>query len=96
VPFTIVRPAVIESADTYPFAGWNEGINTSAPIIYMALKGQVQFPADPRLCLDIIPVDMVAAGMIASLVELSKARRRRCTSTARPTRTRARWCATSS
>jgi long-chain acyl-CoA synthetase len=70
VPFTIVRPAVIESADTYPFAGWNEGINTSAPIIYMALKGQVQFPADPRLCLDIIPVDMVAAGMIASLVEL--------------------------
>jgi long-chain acyl-CoA synthetase len=70
VPFTIVRPAVIESAVEYPLCGWNEGINTSAPIIYMAMKGQMQLPGSHDVHLDIIPVDMVASGMIASLAEL--------------------------
>lgn len=70
VPYTIVRPAVVESSQEYPFPGWNEGINTSAPILYMASKGQVQFPSDKHVHLDIIPVDMVCAGMIASLAEL--------------------------
>jgi long-chain acyl-CoA synthetase len=74
VPFTIVRPAVIESSVTFPFAGWNEGINTSAPFLYMASKGQVQFPGDPAVHLDIIPVDMVASAMIASLAELLEGR----------------------
>ena len=70
VPFTIVRPAVVESSCDYPFPGWNEGINTSAPFIYMALKGQSQFPADESVNLDIIPVDFVCSGMIAALAEL--------------------------
>lgn len=70
VPFTIVRPAVIESSVKFPFAGWNEGINTSAPFLYLASKGQVQFPGDHDVHLDIIPVDMVTSGMIASLCEL--------------------------
>jgi long-chain acyl-CoA synthetase len=70
VPFTIVRPAVVESSCTYPFPGWNEGINTSAPMLYMASQGQVQFPADGRCHLDIIPVDMVTSGMLVSLAEL--------------------------
>ncbi|HHH11528.1 MAG TPA: hypothetical protein ENK23_05580, partial [Sorangium sp.] len=70
VPYTIVRPAVIESASEYPFPSWNEGINTSAPFLYMALKGQIQFPNDPAVHLDIIPVDMVASGMLASMAEL--------------------------
>ncbi len=70
VPFTIVRPAVIESSCEYPKVGWNEGVNTSAPFIYMALQGHVRFPGDPRCHLDIIPCDMVTSGMIASLCEL--------------------------
>ena len=70
VPFTIARPAVVESSMDFPFPGWNEGINTSAPMLYMAAQGQVQFPGDPNVHLDIIPVDMVCAGMIASLAEL--------------------------
>lgn len=70
VPFTIVRPAVVESSVEFPFPGWNEGINTSAPYLYMAMKGQVQLPGAKDVCLDIIPVDMVCAGMIASLAEL--------------------------
>jgi len=61
---------VIESSCFYPHPGWNEGINTSAPFLYMASKGQVQFPGDHSVHLDIIPVDMVTSGMIASLAEL--------------------------
>jgi long-chain acyl-CoA synthetase len=70
VRYTIVRPAVIESSCVFPFPGWNEGINTSAPFIYMAMSGQVQIPGDHDVHLDIIPVDMVTSGMIASLCEL--------------------------
>ena len=44
VPFVIARPAVIESALRYPKVGWNEGINTSAPLIYLAVKGPIFFP----------------------------------------------------
>jgi long-chain acyl-CoA synthetase len=68
--FTIVRPAIIESSSAYPFPGWNEGINTSAPYLYMAGKGQVQLPGRPDVNLDFIPVDMVASGMMAALAEL--------------------------
>jgi len=62
---TIVRPAIVESSVTYPFAGWNEGFNTTAPLIYLFYKGQRQIVANDTN-LDIIPVDMVAAGMIAA------------------------------
>src|SRR5438477_4176854 len=61
----IVRPSIVESAKSYPFPGWNEGFTTTAPIIFMTLKGQRQIPANPNLILDIIPVDQVAAVMLA-------------------------------
>ena len=70
VPFVIARPAVIESALRYPRVGWNEGINTSAPLIYLAVKGPIVFPKEEDTCLDIIPVDQVAAGMTLTLAEL--------------------------
>lgn len=62
---SIVRPSIVESAKTYPFPGWNEGFTTTAPIIFMALKGQRQIPANEKLVLDITPVDQVAAVMLA-------------------------------
>ncbi|MGC6509000.1 MAG: AMP-binding protein [Myxococcota bacterium] len=68
--FTIVRPAVIESSMDYPKAGWNEGINTSAPLIYLINQGPLGVPATDESVLDIIPVDQVAIGMILSLAEL--------------------------
>ncbi len=43
----------------------------------MASKGQVQFPGDRDVRLDIIPVDMAASGMIASLAELIEGTRAR-------------------
>src|SRR6267142_774328 len=61
----IVRPSIVESAKSYPFPGWNEGFTTTAPIIFMALKGQRQIPANKQLILDITPVDQVAAVMLA-------------------------------
>jgi long-chain acyl-CoA synthetase len=69
LPFTIARPACCESTDTFPLVGWNEGINTSAPLMYLMMKGLVQVPAR-HTPLDFIPTDMVTAGMILALAEL--------------------------
>jgi len=66
VRVAIVRPAIVESAVSYPFSGWNEGFNTTAPLIFMVLRGHLQIPAHRRTVLDLIPVDMVAAGLVAA------------------------------
>ena len=70
LPFTIVRPAVIESSLEFPMVGWNEGINTSAPLIYLINQGPLGVPAGEDSVLDVIPVDQVAYGMVLSLAEL--------------------------
>lgn len=62
---SIIRPSIVESAMSYPFPGWNEGFTTTAPIIFLIRKGQTQIPADPKLILDITPVDQVASVMLA-------------------------------
>ncbi len=66
----IVRPAVVESALGFPRTGWNEGITTSAPIMYLSMKGMTGMPATDDAVLDIVPVDCVAAGMTLALAEL--------------------------
>jgi long-chain acyl-CoA synthetase len=62
--YALVRPAIVESALRFPFPGWNEGFTTSAPLVFMGLKGQRVFPAEHKLVLDLIPVDLVAAGIL--------------------------------
>lgn len=69
VPFTIARPACCESTIEFPFPGWNEGIGTSAPIIFLAMKGHRSI-AGRDVILDFIPADVVCAGMIITLAEL--------------------------
>jgi len=69
LPFTIVRPAVVESTLKYPFPGWNEGINTSAPLIYILREGGLQIPGSSNY-LDVIPCDLVVGGLTAALGEL--------------------------
>ncbi len=64
VPVTIVRPAVVESSVRYPFPGWNEGFNTTAPLMYLMLKGHRSVPVGKDAALDIISVDFIAAGML--------------------------------
>jgi thioester reductase-like protein len=59
----IVRPSIVESSTRSPFAGWNEGINTSGPLSYLLGTNFRQLPTNERKCLDVIPVDMVCRGM---------------------------------
>ncbi|MCP9493001.1 MAG: AMP-binding protein [Pyrinomonadaceae bacterium MAG19_C2-C3] len=66
---SIVRPSIVESANEFPFPGWNEGFTTTAPLIFITLKGQTQIPVNENLILDITPVDQVAAVMLAVAAE---------------------------
>jgi long-chain acyl-CoA synthetase len=62
----LVRPSIVESSNKYPFAGWNEGFTTTAPLILIALRGQPIIPVNEKLVLDIIPVDMVAGVILGA------------------------------
>lgn len=75
--YAIVRPSIVESAQHYPFPGWNEGFTTSAPIIYAAIKGQAVLPAGDKAVLDMIPVDQVAGSLIAITAQQLRTRERR-------------------
>ncbi|HEY1955405.1 MAG TPA: AMP-binding protein [Polyangiaceae bacterium] len=66
----IARPACCETTIEYPFRGWNEGISTTVPFMYLAMKGQTHLPGGRDAILDLIPSDMVASGMILALLEL--------------------------
>jgi long-chain acyl-CoA synthetase len=72
VNVSVVRPAVVESAVRYPFPGWNEGFNTTAPLVYLMLKGHRQIVSNHGPALDIIPVDYVASGMIMAAVAVMR------------------------
>jgi len=67
---TVVRPAVIESALADPFPGWNQGVNTSAPLTYLSGEGYRFYPARADLVLDVMPVDLVAHAMVPVLAAL--------------------------
>ncbi len=70
VASTIVRPAIVESAVRYPFPGWNEGFNTTAPLMYLVLKGHRAVPMGADTALDVIPVDFIASGMLLATAAL--------------------------
>lgn len=63
LPIAVVRPSIVETSTDQPFRGWNEGINTSAPLSYLLGTYFRQLPTNERKCLDVIPVDMVCRGM---------------------------------
>jgi hypothetical protein len=63
LPVAIVRPSIVETSTHDPFKGWNEGVNTSAPISYLLGTFFRQLPSNGKKCLDIIPVDLVCRGM---------------------------------
>jgi long-chain acyl-CoA synthetase len=78
VASAIVRPSIVETALRYPFPGWNEGFTTSAPLAFLSLKGQRVYPIGERAILDIVPVDLVAAGTIAVAAEVLERRAAGC------------------
>jgi long-chain acyl-CoA synthetase len=67
IDLTLVRPSVVESARGYPFAGWNEGINTSGPLVWLLSSWFRSFPSNPDNHFDVIPVDAVARAVMMIL-----------------------------
>jgi long-chain acyl-CoA synthetase len=88
VAATVARPSVIESALADPIPGWNQGVNTSAPLTYLSGRGYRFYPAKGDLVLDIIPVDLAANAIIpilaALLVKRHKPIYQLCTSDVNP------------
>jgi long-chain acyl-CoA synthetase len=66
VPWTIVRPAIIESSMAFPFPGWIEGGRTAAPLVLMALGGLREWPMRRDAPLEVVPVDEVAAAILVA------------------------------
>jgi long-chain acyl-CoA synthetase len=64
IEFAIVRPAIVESSLRFPFPGWNEGLTTSAPLVLMGGEGVKGWPVRRDGPLEIIPVDLVAEGIL--------------------------------
>ncbi|HLW72393.1 MAG TPA: AMP-binding protein [Candidatus Binataceae bacterium] len=70
IAVTVARPSVIEGALRDPIPGWNQGVNTSAPLTYMAGRGYRFYPAEAKLVLDVLPVDLAAHAMVPILAAL--------------------------
>ncbi|MGB0590349.1 MAG: SDR family oxidoreductase [Myxococcota bacterium] len=67
---TTVRPAIVECSRSFPFAGWNEGINTSGPLIWFLSGALGNLPCKPAYHFDVVPVDTVSRGVTMALVAL--------------------------
>lgn len=67
LPYCLVRPAIVESAMRFPFPGWNEGLTTSAPLVLMGGEGVKSWPVRRDGPLEIIPVDLVATGILIAI-----------------------------
>jgi long-chain acyl-CoA synthetase len=67
---SMFRPSIIECARTFPFQGWNEGVNTAAPLVWLTGTLHRRMPFNPDHTFDVVPVDDVARGMVVSLASL--------------------------
>ena len=64
--YTIVRPAIVESALEFPFPGWVEGGRTAAPLVLMAMGGLKDWPVRREIPLEVVPVDLVAGAILVA------------------------------
>ncbi len=66
MPVSIVRPSIIESAWAEPRPGWIRGFRMAEPVILSYARGLLsEFPGVPEGTVDVIPVDIVVAAIIA-------------------------------
>jgi HAD superfamily hydrolase (TIGR01490 family) len=66
VPITTVRPSIIESALADPHPGWIRGFRMAEPVIVSYGRGLLkEFPGIPEGVVDVIPVDLVVAALLA-------------------------------
>ncbi len=73
LPTAIIRPSIIESSFAEPHPGWLGKYRMSEPLIVGFAKGRIpDFPANPDIILDIIPVDFVVNAMLAAAEAIAK------------------------
>ena len=66
VPVTVIRPSIIESAVAEPEPGWIRGFRMAEPVIISYGRGLLkEFPGIPEGIIDVIPVDLVVAAIVA-------------------------------
>lgn len=66
LPVSIVRPSIIESALAEPVPGWIRGFRMADPVVISYAKGLLkEFPGIPEGVIDVIPVDLVVASILA-------------------------------
>jgi alcohol-forming fatty acyl-CoA reductase len=66
LPLTIVRPSIIETSLSEPHPGWIRGFRMADPIIISYARGLLkEFPGIPEGIVDVIPVDLVVAAILA-------------------------------
>ena len=66
VPVTTVRPSIIETALAEPRPGWIRGFRMADPVIISYARGLLrEFPGIPEGVIDVIPVDLVVAAILA-------------------------------
>lgn len=66
LPVSVVRPSIVESSLAEPEPGWIRGFRMAEPVIISYARGLLrQFPGVPEGVIDVIPVDLVVAAIIA-------------------------------
>ncbi len=66
LPVSIVRPSIVESAVEEPYPGWIRGFRMAEPVIISYARNLLrQFPGVPEGVVDVVPVDLVTAAIIA-------------------------------
>ena len=66
LPLTVVRPSIIEASLSQPQPGWIRGFRMADPIIISYARGLLkEFPGIPEGIVDVIPVDLVVAAILA-------------------------------
>ncbi|HWG74559.1 MAG TPA: HAD-IB family hydrolase [Acidimicrobiales bacterium] len=66
LPVTTVRPSIIEAALGEPHPGWIRGFRMADPVIITYARGLLrEFPGVPEGVIDVIPVDLVVAAIMA-------------------------------
>lgn len=67
---SVFRPSIVESAEVYPFPGWNEDFNGTAAFIYKGFSWYRFAVAKPEFNVDMIPVDHAAKGLMVAATAL--------------------------
>jgi len=66
LPVTFVRPSIVESSLAEPHPGWIRGFRMAEPVIIAYARGLLrQFPGIPEGIIDVVPVDLVVAAIVA-------------------------------